>query len=737
MASTYITDNLPKAAEYLNANRLREALNLLKSISEHAMTWEITDSIKRVDEAYAYMLGYMTRGTDDPGREEMHQSLIADAYTLLDRLTRHVSSKDTPSLYYEALRYRRQMRGQLPSLAEQLASYESLIDRTSLFNLAAGDGFTSGDNSDETRQAEEVQDNIFDYIWTVYPLNGQDAETVGSILASEALPRTFRAHTVSAITRGLLEFFDENRILMLADAVAGNDTEISVRALIGLVLGLHKYRNRPLTRRIKDRLSALKDSPQWDSDMKMLQLELIRTRDTERINDKMQNEVIPEMMKLRPDIMRKFKDIRNDDEDIMSMEENPEWEELLNGSGLRDSLKEFGELQMEGSDVMMSTFSHLKSFPFFHKVSHWFMPFDSERSELKQAATGDATTVNELIQRVPFLCDSDKYSLMLSLANIPHGQRQMMMAQFEAQASQMAREALAASMSGQVDRRAAANSYLHDAYRFYKLFRRKREFYDPFAEPINLISVPILADSFHDAEPLRLIAELYFRFHAYEEALSVFRRLLEYAPPSAEIFQKIGYCLERAGQYAEALEQYRQAELFNATNVWTLRRMAACSKAASNLEDASGYYRRLADLKPDDAGIALNLANTLAQLEMYGEAIKLYYKVTFLDEKSAKPLRPLAWCLFVTGEFDRSRQLYERILADSPTPDDYLNIGHVALASGNISEAINYYRLSVTTSDGTVDTFASKLAQDRPSLERAGVEPSTIPLLVDAVFYSL
>ena len=87
------------------------------------------------------------------------------------------------------------MRGQLPSLAEQLASYESLIDRTSLFNLAAGDGFTSGDNSDETRQAEEVQDNIFDYIWTVYPLNGQDAETVGSILASEALP-ALSGHTL-------------------------------------------------------------------------------------------------------------------------------------------------------------------------------------------------------------------------------------------------------------------------------------------------------------------------------------------------------------------------------------------------------------------------------------------------------------------------------------------------------------------------------------------------------------
>ena len=150
---------------------------------------------------------------------------------------------------------------------------------------------------------------------------------------------------------------------MLADAVAGNDTEISVRALIGLVLGLHKYRNRPLTRRIKDRLSALKDSPQWDSDMKMLQLELIRTRDTERINDKMQNEVIPEMMKLRPDIMRKFKDIRNDDEDIMSMEEP-----RMGGTPKRKRTSRQPQRVRRAADGRLGcddgAFSHLKSFPF-------------------------------------------------------------------------------------------------------------------------------------------------------------------------------------------------------------------------------------------------------------------------------------------------------------------------------------------------------------------------------------
>ena len=96
-------------------------------------------------------------------------------------------------------------------------------------------------------------------------------------------------------------------------------------------------------------------------------------------NRKMQNELIPEMLKLRPDISKK---INNSTAmiDMSSLEENPEWEELLNKSGITDKIKELSQLQEEGSDVFMSTFSHLKSFPFFSDSANWFLPFSLEHS---------------------------------------------------------------------------------------------------------------------------------------------------------------------------------------------------------------------------------------------------------------------------------------------------------------------------------------------------------------------
>ena len=57
---------------------------------------------------------------------------------------------------------------------------------------------------------------------------------------------------------------------------------------------------------------------------------------------------------------------------------NPEWENWIDKSGITDKLREMGELQMEGADVYMSTFSQLKQFPFFRQMSHWFYPFDRQ-----------------------------------------------------------------------------------------------------------------------------------------------------------------------------------------------------------------------------------------------------------------------------------------------------------------------------------------------------------------------
>ena len=732
MPQSYITDNLPLVEQYLQDNRLRDALTLLQAMSQQAMTGAVTDAVKGVEQSYAYMLGYMSKGVEDPHRARLHSSLINDAYRLLDRLTRHTEAKDRPTLYYDALRFRARMRGQLPSLRDRVDAYVKAVDNQSLFNMAVGD------STPVSADRYMAENEIFNYIWTVYPLEGEDAEAVEFLLTDPSVPADFKSMVVSALTLGLLEFNDDRRLLLLADVYErASDVGLSMEALVGIVLSLHKYRRRPLSSKAADRLAALRDLPKWKSDLSMLQLELIRTRDTERINNKMRDEVIPQMLKIRPDILNKINDIRENADEQGAPDENPEWEKIMEDSGLRDRLKEFGELQMEGSDVMMSTFGQLKSYPFFHTVPNWFRPFSCDHPDVRSAVAGALPgAMSDLMEQAMFLCDSDKYSLVLTLAHIPESQRDMMLSQLEAQASHIA-EAASSMIGTKIDRRAAVLNYLHNIYRFYKLFRRRGEFYDPFAEPINLVGVDALAGDFCEEAPLRLIAELYFRFHAYGEALDAFRRLVGYAPPSAQLFQKIGYCLERTGRYEDALETYSQAELFDARSAWTLRRLATVAKLTGKLREAAGYYARLQDIFPDDVAVAMNLGNVYAELEMYSEAIKQYYKVSFLDEHSLKPLRPLAWCLFVTGDYDASRRYFDKVLVAAPVSDDFLNRGHLALAMGDIPSAIGFYKKSVTSSDGKIDTFARKLAEDEKFLIRAGVDIKSLPMLADAVFYSL
>jgi len=88
------------------------------------------------------------------------------------------------------------------------------------------------------------------------------------------------------------------------------------------------------------------------------------------------------MMKLSPMIGKKIKL----DEWMGATgfeEKNPEWQKIIDESGLSDKLQELSELQMEGADVFHSTFSNLKSHPFFLEMSNWHLPFDPRHSSLE------------------------------------------------------------------------------------------------------------------------------------------------------------------------------------------------------------------------------------------------------------------------------------------------------------------------------------------------------------------
>ena len=130
------------------------------------------------------------------------------------------------------------------------------------------------------------------------------------------------------------------------------------------------------------------------------------------------------------------------------------------------------------------------------------------------------------------------------------------------------------------------------------------------------------------------------------------------------------------------------------------------------------------------------IGHCLLELGKPKEALKYYYKVEFLDTKTSRVLRPIAWTSFISGDYERSKSYYERVLLDNPTSADYLNIGHLYLVTGDVREAINFYGLSIDNGNGDTEDFIRNFGNDANVLIKAGVQPKMLPLVVDALLYA-
>lgn len=728
-----------KVTRYVAEHRLRDAFAMARSLSEGMMNWEMSQEIERVEEGYRYMLEYASRGAEDPGRHDMVADLGEKVLQVVDRLERDNLKRDEPSLYFNTVRYEELQRDE--SISSLLETYDKLGRSGTMYGFDMG----SGNVRKTLPEREAMERRFFNKIWVTHPLSVEDASALERVTDGAIYPPYFKELVVWALVLGGLHYYDWRRIDLLLGAYRDGEDRLSAASLIGLMLMLHRWRKRVLPKRVVDKLAAARERVGWLDDLRTVYMELVKTIDTDRITRKIRDEVVPEMLKLRPEIDKKI-NRKIDKLELSEMEENPEWQDMMEKSGLADKLKEMSEIQEEGGDVMMGTFEHLKAFPFFNEPSNWFLPFHASYSAFSGEGNGVMQPVADLIAAAPFLCDSDKYSFMFSVQHVPAAQRDMMLGQFKAHGDQLAELRASQLNAGNVDRKNIINKRIQSVYRFFRLFRRKGEFPNPFASGVNLAEVSVLERDILSMDVLELVGQFYFSHGYYPQAMNIFRRIEADSAPGAELYQKMGYALQKMGDYEGAVSCYVKAEMLDSRSDWTLRRLARCLMALHRPHEALERLRVLEERHPENVPTALAIGRCLVELERYGEAVGVYYKAEYLDEKSGKALRPLAWCLMMERDFVQSHKYYEKVVERfEPTQEDYLNMGHLALAEGNFKSAMNFYSLNIDARKGgdgskrreAIDGFIADMNSDAPYLSRVGVDKELIPLLVDSLLYSI
>ncbi|MBD5202705.1 MAG: hypothetical protein HDS81_05295 [Bacteroidales bacterium] len=702
---------------YLNARRVYEAVEMLRNAALAAGAYHALDRVAVAEENYKLLSKYALDGVADPQRKRVLDDIMAELYATALEIKRERMVAQEASLYFNTVRTLERRRDR-ETLAGLMAEYRRVTADMSLGALA-------GEVPAElTRRREELESSVFMHAWTAYPLRAETSGLIREAIADATLPVYFKEMLTGAVFMGLDSWPDEARVMLLADIYAdAADDGVAMRALTSLLLGLWIHGDALYSSRAANRLAALRDTrPDMEADLRDALMQIIRTRDTDRVTRKITDEVIPEMMKLRPDIE---KNMRSNPEGMIDPEANPEWEEMLEKSGVASRLRELQEMQEEGADVMMSTFGSLKTFPWFNDIAHWFTPFHADHSMF----AGQSMAV--AIEAAPFFCDNDKYSFMLSIGQIPAAQRQMLEGQMDTFTTQMGMMAAGDATTARDRRSVIARNYTRDLYRFFKLFRRKGEFADPFKSPVNPLRVPLLGDTLANPDMLSLIGEFYFKNRYWPEAADMLGNLMDMTEPSIALLQKTGYALQQQRQYDGALDAYRRAEMLGDTSRWLMRRLAATLRAAGRYDEALDYLLRVEAEESDDLKLAMTIGRTLMKLRRYDDALKYFYKVDYLTPGKAD--RQIAWATFMTGNYDKCASATANILADSEgvTANDRLNAGHLSLVTGDRREAAAQYARAIAALDGDFNRFMIQFASDREVLRSKGVDPETEGIVLD------
>lgn len=713
--------------------RLKDGIVALKVFLSKANNWELQNALEQVDESYAYMLGYMRQDIVDPKRKDLQFKLLRDTLAIADQgLYAILMMNDYGGSYINAMHSVR-MSDPSQILRKILIELESIADGIAITGL-----LETQENETKLKEFrkrhEDLQGVLFKTIWGSPNWSVEEESVAKQLLESSLVPVNDACLIVSAITMSLLECFDVRKVTFLFDAYNHTHNKVSQRALVGLALAFQVHQARmPFYPKITSRLDLLAENDKFAWDLNRVQIQLLRSKETERITKRMQEEIIPEMLKNVNSLNMR---INPDDHEDETNDIDPDWMQNIENSDLADKLREMTELQMEGADVYMGTFASLKTFPFFREIQNWFYPFSKQHSavvsELENGTTGSRFL--DAIFESPFFCDSDKYSFSQILSQIPKAQREFMVRQMLEQSSEMLMEDDKIKPGKSVNDRPEiiSNQYIQDLYRFFKLYNRRYEFHDIFKDDIRLNLYPVLKDVMYKVELLKPVVQFYFNNHHYGEAIEIYRTLILLEGESAEIYQKIGYCHQKQQAYQEAIRSFLKADVLKPDTIWTDRHLATCYRMLKLYAKAIRYYQKVEKIQPENKSLLFNTGSCFVELGQYDEALRYFFKLDFIEPDNLRTWRAIAWCSFMQKRLDQAMKYYTKILTEKGLAPDYLNAGHVSLCMGNLKEALERYQESRNLS-GSATLFLDIFNKDKEYLMANGIDEYDIALLYDLI----
>lgn len=666
--------------------------NCVNASKEHPDLLRLLPEIDGISDIYSRMREFLLKGLPDPDRS----SLLDELYLRINDTARDylfIINENRLDPFFAEYRLMKVRGRNLAEMMDELSKFDYRIEMAKV---------TEADTSQFIARKEDMMSRIFRAVWALPPWAAKDRETVRKYLQEPSAAFELKSQLVTALLLGILKFYDPGKFRLLIEAYENADDErIAARALTSIVIVLSRWGVSVLSvPEIKQSLERIADSILTYTRLRDVVMTLIRTRDTDRVSREVNEAMQTTMRHMDPEILDKLskEGLSVDSGDI---EMNPEWEKLMKNKELEEKMQMINDMQLEGLDVMMQTFSRLKSFPFFNCISNWFLPFSPSHSSVAHLFENFSSEAFEAMGNATDMCASDRYSFALGILQMPEERRSMLATHLGSQL-----ESLQDFLKDKENVRRkpvfATESlvFARDLYRFAKLYPRKKDFFDPFDSPVNFLKLPVFGSLLSEDEIILAAADFYFEHGYYNLSLELYQAVADTGTSEKHLYEKIGFCRQMAGDMEGALATYEKADLFSSdadrSSTWLIKKLAFCNKALGRYKKAAEYYSRLLESCPDDLSAEYHLGSVLLRSGQLKEAMERLSKVHYIRPEHKGCARAYFRGMILRNQEGTYRDAYNAISqwierGNRETADLTL-MGHAAFLTGNLKEAEDLYR---------------------------------------------
>ena len=448
--------------------------------------------------------------------------------------------------------------------------------------------------------------------------NDRRAADFADLLLSPTIDRDDALLLVSAVMLATMNVNDPYKWDMLAEVyVRATDKVLKMRALVGWVLSLpYDPRGPRLFPFVQERIKAMLADKTTLKHMLDMQMQMLFCCNADADNEEIQRNIMPTLIKNTNLQMTRLGIVEKEDDPMKDiMDPNAAERDM---EEMERKYRKMMDMQKQGSDIYFGGFSKMKTFPFFNDLCNWFAPFNAAHPALGAARErlAGSTFLNNLMENGPF-CDSDKYSFALAIAQImdrmPDNVKEML--------NSDATFGPTVSKDEQEDPAYICRSYLQSLYRFFRLYRSKRDFLNPFI-------LDELEDN--DGNALFMSYKLLACPEMEENAVALcgfllkrkmMRELMSMAicfksSQNPRLVRFLALVPMTDGKWQEAYDLFASVPEDQHTEE-SLRGMAHCCMSLKRFGEAVAIYRRLLAMHPDSFSYQLNLAVCLMSSDAF------------------------------------------------------------------------------------------------------------------------